>query len=94
MLLFKRFYVQQGPGMVYGVWRMAYDESPLLLTLPPSLAPPHSPPPHSLLLLRQVCCTTGCKTDPKSCTYSKTGCSGTYGKKHGCVWATDECLVG
>jgi len=43
----------------------------------------------------QVCCTSKCTT-PASCSYTKTGCDGTYGKKHHCVWdaGTSVCSVG
>ena len=41
----------------------------------------------------QVCCKSGCKT-PSSCSYTKVGCEGTYGKKHNCVWDGSTCSVG
>jgi deoxyribonuclease-2 len=41
-----------------------------------------------------VCCKSGCTGEPKQCTYTQAGCSGTYGKKHNCTWVSDECVVG
>jgi hypothetical protein len=41
-----------------------------------------------------VCCNDGC-TDPKTCSYTETGCGGKYGDLHGCQWndASQQCLV-
>lgn len=39
-----------------------------------------------------VCCKSNCK-DPSSCSYTETGCSGEYGKKHNCVWKDNHCVV-
>jgi len=40
-----------------------------------------------------VCCKSGC-SDPGSCSYTETGCSGEYGKKHHCTWQGGKCVVG
>merc|ERR1712032_1616159 len=33
----------------------------------------------------QVCCKSQCQ-DPKSCSYTESGCSGKYGQVHHCHW--------
>ena len=42
-----------------------------------------------------VCCDSGCD-DPLTCSYTTTGCSGSYGSKHNCAWdnSNDACIAG
>eukprot|EP00620_Florenciella_sp_RCC1587_P016323 CAMPEP_0182570768 /NCGR_PEP_ID=MMETSP1324-20130603/10980_1 /TAXON_ID=236786 /ORGANISM="Florenciella sp., Strain RCC1587" /LENGTH=144 /DNA_ID=CAMNT_0024785197 /DNA_START=132 /DNA_END=566 /DNA_ORIENTATION=+ len=40
-----------------------------------------------------TCCNADCD-DPLTCSYTESGCSGTYGAKHNCMWDTDHCIVG
>ena len=41
-----------------------------------------------------VCCLDGC-ADPLNCTYTQSGCSGSYGQNHNCTWndVNEYCYV-
>ena len=40
-----------------------------------------------------VCCLSGC-SDPATCSYTETGCTGHYGQIHNCEWVDGTCIVG
>lgn len=42
-----------------------------------------------------VCCLSSCY-DPSTCSYTESGCTGSYGQVHDCTWDTDDgiCVVG
>jgi acid phosphatase len=39
-----------------------------------------------------TCCTSGCD-DPATCSYTESGCLGSYGQIHQCSWTGNTCLV-
>ena len=83
-----------------------HDPSPP--PLPPASPPPPMPPPvppasplaccyysDGACNMGDACCTSSC-TDPTACSYTRTGCLGQYGRRHGCEWMQEEgqCRVG
>jgi len=40
-----------------------------------------------------VCCKSSC-SDPSTCSYTESGCSGHYGQVHKCTWTGGKCVVG
>jgi hypothetical protein len=43
-----------------------------------------------------MCCKSSCTAPSSSCSYTKRGCSGSFGQKHHCQWdnSTSTCVVG